>query len=99
MQSRLGKNNLARGKYENARAQGATEEELLKISEEVQKANNEAFMAQGAKIAMENMIKEIDLENPVIQLINQIEISDPDKKQERKKNVLRKRRRRRRKAG
>lgn len=96
MQQRLGETNAARGKFEEAQERGADEAEMLKLSEAVQISNNNAFLAQGAKLAMQNAIKEIDLDNPVIELINQIQINDPNKKQEKRKNERPKRRTRRR---
>lgn len=97
MNAFISERNILAGQMNDMVARNASEEEIKELAEKVQMANNNMFFHQGARDAMRNAVKEIDTDNPVIELINKIslnEIGSNNHKQEKSKNGKPKRRKR-----
>jgi len=76
MHKYMGERNLLAGQLNDLRARNAPMAEIQEMAERVQDANNNIFFNQGAMQAMENAIKHIDMDNPIIELINQINFNE-----------------------
>jgi len=84
------KNNFWRGQMALLKEQGTKEQELKDIMKNIQVTHERAFIGHAGAQACKNMLKAIDIENPVIELINSAVYSDPSPdqkiKQEKKEN-------------
>lgn len=88
--------NLYAGQLTEMKKSNAPQEKINEILAKHNEANNMAFVNSGAKQAILNAIKAIDLENPIIQLINEIQFKDPQNQEKQNGKPKRKRKRKRR---
>jgi hypothetical protein len=86
LNAEVGHNNKQRGILKTMEEEGATDEELKEQTLKVAETQAMVYTINGAIQAMQNAIRDIDQENPVIQIINNVEIIPDRKFKERKEN-------------